>query len=147
MQSKLLDKLTISDLQAIPIWRYWSETDDEAAWVEATELTYLSEESDLTFLAATEFVLADGTRHLGYCSPVDWSGLDYVQPVLLTPHGVVRLWLASSPDQTLFERQFAILRKPLSSIFPLVYRCIVPVSGHYRTGYVQDLQQLIRGIL
>jgi hypothetical protein len=147
MQRKRLGELTIADLERAPVWVYKSDTDDTSAWVEETELTRISEEDSRTYLAATEFILADGTKHYGYCSPADWSGLDYVQPVLLTPSGGVRLWLDPLSDPRLYEDEFALLEKPLSSIFPLSYRCLVPVDSHWRTGHAQDLQQLIQGAL
>src|SRR5262249_34363785 len=81
---KRLTDLTIGDLTAPPVWRYEGGSGAEAI-VSPSGRTSLSEEDDEVFLAATEFHLADSTRHLGFCFPADDSGIDYLQPVIVAP--------------------------------------------------------------
>jgi len=86
---KRLFDLTVEDLTATPVWRY--EGGDGAGAVVAPEsrdsLTQADEE---IYLACTEFQLADSSRYLGLCFPVDAASLEHLQPVIMTPAGHVR---------------------------------------------------------
>jgi hypothetical protein len=62
---KFID-LTVADLKRASIWRYEGETDDSAV-VHATEHTALTGQEQETFIARTQFVLADGSHHAGFC--------------------------------------------------------------------------------
>ena len=62
-------------------------------------LIYLQHPDREAYIARTRFVLADGSEWWGYCSPTDDSGLDYIQPVILTPGGPVRFWYEEPPPE------------------------------------------------
>lgn len=84
-------ELTCEDMHLHPVWRYDSSHGDVQALVQPDERCQLSEQETITFVAATIFRLADGSELTGLCSPSDPSGLDYLQPVILTAAGHVRL--------------------------------------------------------
>ena len=71
---KRLADLTAEDLATTPVWRYQGETEAEATVVpeERDSLSRLDEE---VFLAATEFLLPDSSKRLGFCFPVDDAGI------------------------------------------------------------------------
>ena len=47
------------------------------------------------YIVLTQFILQDKTEHLGFCSPQDTSGLDYIQPVIITKNGHLPFYLNS----------------------------------------------------
>jgi PilZ domain len=124
---RLLD-LTAEDLRESPVWRYEGGSGEDAL-VEPAARISLSREDDDIFLAATEFELADASRHFGFCFPADDSGLDYLQPVILTATGPVSFWFDAPATPETLARQWSALGRPLSAIFPATFRCLVPVDG------------------
>jgi hypothetical protein len=146
--------LTATDFAVSPVWRYWkvpavsSDPPEsivvgyrvaETEWVEPSALTALTEDTDLVYLAATEFRLASGEVLLGYCSPQDASGLDYIQPVILTPRGPVPLWYDIPVPPEVFASVMERLPSPSSSAFPVHYRCLVPCDGSFLEGVVDSV--------
>jgi len=125
---KKLRELTAEDLRESPVWRYEGGAGDEAV-VEASPRQSLSREDDEIFLAATAFELADGSRHFGFCFPAEDSGLDYLQPVILTAAGPVSFWFDEPAPPEMLVDQWAALGKTPSEIFPATLRCLVPVDG------------------
>jgi hypothetical protein len=132
---KRLTELKPHDLEAVAVWRYEGEGDDTAL-VRATERLELSERDSATFIARTQFVLADGSQHIGFCSPSDDSGIDYVQPVIVTPEGPVFFWFEEPPTAEFLQAQFARLGVDHGEIFPVHYRCTVPLDGRLISGVV-----------
>ena len=117
--------LSEADLAAHRVWEWRSVGLLEQA--RPTDLTFVPEATAAspTYIAATEFVTANGQRLLGYCSPADLSGLDYTQPVILASNGPVPLWNESigAPDPA---RVASALGRTISEVFPLRVRCMVP---------------------
>jgi hypothetical protein len=134
----LLRELTIEDLRRTPVWKSLGGSDAEAL-VEPANRTTLSESERYTFLAVTEFVLGNGQHHLGFCSPTDDSGLDYVQPVIVTTQGQIRLWFDEPPSRAVLAEQLSRWAVPASQIFPIKYRCLVPVDGRTVSGTVSQV--------
>ena len=134
---KRLADLTPSDLERVAVWRYAGESDDVAR-VAATDRSELSERDHELFIARTHFVLANGTHHVGFCSPSDDSGLDYLQPVILTTGGLVYFHFEDPPSQETLEQQWQRLGAGHEQIFPIHFRCLVPVDGHYVTGVIES---------
>ena len=132
---KLVNELTPDDLHRVPVWRYEGEI-DEVAVVHATERRTLDASERGVFIAHTQFVLADGTQHVGFCSPCDASGLDYLQPVIVTPDGQVYFWFDEPPSYDSLQRQLRRLGAR-SEIFPIHFRCTVPVDGSFITGVIE----------
>ena len=77
----------------------------------------------------TAFRLADGSELGGLCSPADSSGLDYLQPVILTATGHLPFWNEKLPGSALAALACRHLAKDSHSVFPLTFECSVPVDG------------------
>src|SRR5262249_20293278 len=90
--------------------------------------------------AATEFVLPDSNPRLGFCFPVDDAGMDYLQPVIVTPAGHVRFWFDGAVSADVLESQWTALGKREDEVFPLTFRCLVPVDGHMVTGTIRNVE-------
>jgi len=135
---KRLVDLTIEDLAASPVWRYEGGAGDEAVASPGDRLA-LSREDDEIFLAATEFELFDSTLHAGYCFPADGGSIDYLQPVLVTRAGHVAFWFDKPPSPAVLAKQWAVLDKDPKQIFPVAYRCRVPVDGQTVEGRIDGV--------
>jgi hypothetical protein len=128
-------ELTREDMHLHPVWRYCSSQGDIGAVVQPDERRHLSEQETVTFVVATVFHLADGSELIGLCSPSDPSGLDYLQPVILTEAGHLRLWNDDTAG-TLVASACNRLGRPLASIFPVLFECTIPVDGVRVAGTV-----------
>jgi len=138
---KLLRELTADDLRTTPVWKSLGGPDEKAI-AEPTSRETLSERERETFLALTEFVLGNGQKHIGFCSPVDDSGLDYVQPVIVTTLGQVSFWFDQPPAQGVVEEQWSRLGVPESEVFPIEYTCLVPVDGRMVRGTILHIESM-----
>lgn len=128
---KALRDLTTDDLARCPIWRYEGRTDDTAS---VSPVAAFEQPDREAYIARTRFVLADSSEWWGYCSPTDDSGLDYVQPVLLTSGGPVRFWYDQQPAEPEPARACRLLRRPPGRVFPVRFECAVPVAGRVVGG-------------
>jgi len=134
---KRLTELTPADLERAAVWHYSGET-DETASVRATDRHELSAREAGLFLARTQFALANGAQHVGFCSPGEEVTLEYLQPVIVTAVGPVYFWFADPPTQESLRAQWQKLGARREDIFPVHYRCTVPIGGRYLTGMIHD---------
>ena len=135
---KPLRDLTLEDLAQSPVWRYTGGPDSDAL-VEPTELTSLTENSREVFVVRTSFTLSDGSLAAGYSSPADDSGIDYVQPVIITESGHAPLFFESPPPAPEPESICRKLRRHPDQVFPLRYRAEIPVDGRFVEGEVSRI--------
>lgn len=136
---KRLAELTVEDLTANPVWRYEGGSGAEAL-AAPTDRDSLSQSDDEIFLAATDFDLTDSSRHLGFCFPADDSGIDYLQPVIVTGSRHVSFWFEGPISPAALASQWSALGKPADSIFPVAFRCRVPVDGRTVLGRITGVE-------
>lgn len=136
---KRLVELTVEDLVASPVWRYEGGNGSDAV-VAPARRDALSQEDDEVFLAATEFQLFDSTRHFGFCFPADDSGIDYLQPVIVQDRRHVAFWFDGPAASEILSAQWKNLGKDPSEIFPVTFRCLVPVDGRIVTGRIPGIE-------
>jgi hypothetical protein len=136
---KRLGELTIQDLKDAPVWRY-EGGDGAAAVVSPARRSKLSQSDDEIYLAATEFELFDGSSHTGFCFPADDSGLDYLQPAIVTESGHVSFWFDGPVSQSDLERQWKRLGRSEGEILPATFRCLVPVDGRTVSGRIPGVE-------
>jgi hypothetical protein len=134
-----LVELTPADLSANPVWRYEGGSGEDAR-VAPVKRDVLSRADDEIYLAATEFELFDSTSCTGYCFPADGAGVDYLQPVILTPAGPVAFWFERPPAGDALERQWRALGKQPGQIFPVSFRCLVLVDGQTLRGRIERVE-------
>lgn len=133
---KRLHDLAPADLRRCAVWRYEGDLDDVAV-VHATDRKELKHPSKDVFIAQTQFVLANGAQHIGFCSPVEEGELDALQPVIVTGRGHVYFWFDVPPSRETLQRQWQLLGVGREEIFPVHFRCTVPVNGRYITGVIE----------
>jgi len=131
---KRLADLTADDLLNCPVWRYHGSNDASARVTPAPLQALTDEPRRPVFIALTEFVLANGLKHLGYSSPDDPSGLDYVQPVIILDGIHVALWC----DERGEVSREIVVRLGLDEVeaFPIRWRCTVPVGDDIIQGVI-----------
>jgi hypothetical protein len=136
---KRLEKLTVEDLTASPVWRYEGGTGADAV-VAPADRDALSQTDDEIFLAATDFELFDATTHFGFCFPADDSGLDYLQPVIVGESGQAAFWFDGPATPEALAAQWRALGKTPEQIFPVTFRCRVPVDGRTVAGRIEGVE-------
>lgn len=136
---KRLADLTIADLAAAPVWRYEGGTGAEAI-VDAAERNSLSEADEDVFLAATDFFLPDSSQHVGFCFPADAAGIEYLQPVIVTPAGQVRFWFDRAVAPETLATQWGTLGRRAEEVFPVRFRCRVAVDGREVAGVIPHIE-------
>ena len=87
---KKLTELTAEELIVNHVWEHW--TIDNIEYIKKTDKTEIFDERDKFYIVLTDFIFNNQTKHLGFCSPQDPFGLDYVQPVVFTKNGQVELF-------------------------------------------------------
>lgn len=136
---KRLAELTVEDLVANPVWRYEGGSGARAL-VAPTKRDSLSQMDDEIFLAATAFELFDSTPHAGFCFPADDSGIGYLQPVIVSGSRHVSFWLDTPAPPVLLESLWKALGKEPGEIFPVTFRCLVPVDGRTVSGRIASFE-------
>jgi hypothetical protein len=136
---KRLAELTVEDLIASPVWRYEGGAGSEAL-VAPSKRETLSQYDDEIFLAATEFALADASRHMGFCFPADDSGVDYLQPVIVGRGRHVAFWFERRVTTEELSHQWSAFGKEPKQIFPVAFRCLVPVDGRTVSGRILSVE-------
>lgn len=136
---KRLEKLTAEDLIASPVWRYEEGTGADAI-VAPADRNALSQADDEIFLAATDFELFDSSPHFGFCFPADDSGIDYLQPVIVAESQQVAFWFDVPAGPEALAAQWRVLGKTPEKIFPVTFRCRVPVDGRTVAGRIDGVE-------
>jgi hypothetical protein len=135
---KPVGMLTVADLLETPVWEWRSESDREL--VRPTDLRELHEYGGgPVHIALTTFTLGNGQLRQGYCSPADSSGIDYTQPVIITPSGRVLLWQNASGSQASFERFALWLEVDTSEMLPIKVESRVSVDGSFYRSVVHAI--------
>ena len=135
---KRLIDLSVDDLKARPVWRYEGGSGADASVVPSRR-TSLSQRDDEIFLAATEFALSDSSPRFGFCFPADDAGIDYLQPVIITPSGHVNFWFDGAAAPEVLASQRRALGKEPREIFPVTFRCLVSVDGRTVSGRIDGV--------
>jgi len=136
---KRIVDLTAADLRASPVWRYEGGNGPDAI-VAPTDRSKLSQADDEVFLAVTDFELYDGSRHTGFCFPADDSGIDYLQPAIVSPDGHVNFWTDGPVAPEELAARWRVLGKQPGEIFPAAFRCLVPVDGRTVSGWIAGVE-------
>jgi len=134
---KRLTDLTPADLEHVAVWLHDGASDDVAR-VRATERKEIRGSDSDTFIARTQFVLANGAQFIGFCSPSSGETLDVLQPVIVIPDGLVYFYFEEPPSHETLERQWNRLGAGHEQIFPVHFRCLVPLDGNYITGIIDS---------
>ena len=112
MRWKPIEMLTAGDLQRTPVWELRYEGDVEM--VRPTRRKSVTDDTRHGFIVLTRFVYPGGAVAFGYSSPQDPSGMDYIQPTVITETGHWNLFTGKNMTQ-----------KPDALLFPLMCESLV----------------------
>lgn len=132
---KRIRELRPADFEQVAVWRYQGSSDENAV-VRATDRTEVSANEGGVFIARTQFSLANGAQYIGFCSPTEDSALNSLQPVIVTADGPVYFWFEEPPSAEFLRAQWIRLGVDAESVFPVYFRCTVPVGGKLVHGRI-----------
>ena len=140
---KQVYQLTLEDLSKSPVWEFALDEEGEEGQDEATvrpyEFSGVLDTSDGMFIVRAFFILADGSRFLGYLTPPVQGdeGLGTLQPIIVTQQGQVGFWRGVvAPDSARLSHFYGLLGKDASQVFPIRYESEVDLSGGKITGSI-----------
>ena len=139
MTKKRLTDLIEKDLINYPVWKHWTENDIEL--VSTSSDRQLTENSTEGHIVLTEFVLNNGNKLNGFCSPQDTSGLDYVQPVLFTPNGHVNLYQDTGWDNNSEQAALKQIGLTKNQVFPIKFQTKVKCDNEFYSGTKLDFNR------
>jgi hypothetical protein len=139
MDKKRLDRLTKIDLINKPVWEHWYVGDLE--YVKPSDLIELSETDIKGHIVITEFLLKCGEKLIGFCSPQDNSGIDYIQPVILTDKGQVNLYSDNEWTSSMKVQELKKIGLDWNEVFPIEYKARVKCDGNIYNGIIYDFNK------
>lgn len=139
MNRKRLLDLTKNDLLENHVWEYWMA--DNTEYVRASDRTEVTDDSNGTYIVATDFIFNNRTKHVGFCSPQDSGDLDHIQPVIMTSKGQVEFYKEN--DWTEDEKNKALSKLGLDwqDVFPIVYTTRVKCNREFYSGTLPDFNE------
>lgn len=136
---KLLKDLTKDDILKFKIWEHWIE--NRLEYVKPTKRIQISESENKGFIVQTDFELKNNSKFSGFSSPMDTSGLDYIQPVIITERGQVLFWKDEGWKNDEKEIELSKLGLKQSEVFPISYKSLIPIDGIFYKGVIEDFNK------
>jgi len=139
MNNKRLSDLTIADLLENEVWEYWMA--DNIEFVRASDKTEVTEDTNIAYIVATEFMFKNRSKHLGFCSPNEAGDLEIIQPVIITDKGQVEFYKES--DWTDDEKDAELSRLGLGgkAVFPVTFITKVKCNRELFSGTLTDFNE------
>ena len=137
---KLLTDLINEDIINHPVWEL--RMIDNKEYVQPSSKTEISDNESIRYIVRTNFKLNCQTELLGFCSPQDPSGIDYIQPVILTSNGQMVLYLDSPFDEKQKELEMNRLGLKHSEIFPIECNPMIKCDGILNSWVVVDFNKI-----
>lgn len=136
---RFLSSLKKSDLFYHLVWEHWYENNIE--YVKKAESKEISETNESDYIVRTSFTLNNGFELNGFCSPKDPSGLDYIQPIILTDNEPVKFWndLGWKPEDK--DKELQKLELKWSEVFPIKYETLIKCDGRFYQGIITDFNE------
>ena len=116
---------------------------DNIEFVLPVEKEEISETDSDNYVVLTEFLLHDKTKYFGFSSPQDTSGLDYIQPVIVTSNGHLPLYFDTLENINLPDLANKIINKSIDKIFPLTFVTRIKCDKKYYEAKVDNFNLLI----
>jgi hypothetical protein len=133
---KRLDSLIKFDLIKKPVWEHWYDQDIE--YVKQSDLNELTETDNKGHIVLTGFLLNNGIQLIGFCSPQDTSGIDYIQQVIFSNKGQFNIYKDAGWTSEQKEEEMKKLDLDWKDIFPLVYKTQIRCDGAFYEGKILD---------
>ena len=138
---KKIETLSIKEIEDIPVWEHWTAENGIEYIAPSTRKEIFEREADLEnkgYIVRTHFFLKDMTQHVGFCSPQDSSGIDYIQPVIITERGHVPFYHERPISYSKRLIYLKRLGKAEKQVFPITYKTDVLCDGNYLIETIKD---------
>jgi hypothetical protein len=129
MESLKIDSIERDHILNHPVWKFWYE--DNYGMVVPAEIHEISEDLEDSYIVLTEFTTSNGLSWIGFCSPQDRSGIDYIQPIILNDRGQVQFWKDADWTEQEKETELEKLGYNSNKVFPIIYRTKVKCDNEY----------------
>jgi hypothetical protein len=140
---KSVCELTPEDIKRIPVWEFALDEEGEPGQDETTvrpyEYTGELNPSDGMFVVLASFILADGTKWIGYLTPSGQheDNLGRLQPIIVTDAGQVMFWCGSiAPSADELARRYGLLGRDANKVFQVRFESQVPLVGGAINGTI-----------
>ena len=133
-----INQIRKEDILNQPVWKFWYEEGCEKVIpFEGAEINRSFLDS---FIVLTEFTINNGTKWIGFCSPQDPSGLDYIQPVITIDSG--QIFFYKDMPWTEQEKEIELLKLgySYSEIFPISFRTKVKCDNQDFASEILDFE-------
>lgn len=118
------------------VWKHFIVENVE--FIQNSNKTEVYENSENSYIVLTEFNLNNGQKYIGYCSPQDASGIDYIQPVIFTKKGQFAFYKDGNWSEKDKKEAFSFLGLNFTEIFPVKYETKVLCDGKFLIGKILD---------
>ena len=88
------------------------------------------------YIVRTQFILKDNSVYYGFCSPQDTSGLDYIQPTIVTTKGHLPFYFETNVDVSSLLNH--ILEKTVDQIFPVQLHTEIKCNGDFFNKEIEN---------
>jgi hypothetical protein len=139
MDRKRLTELTINDLLENEVWEYWMA--DNIEYVRASDKTAITEDSNIAYIVATDFVFNNRSKHIGFCSPQEAGSLDQIQPVIISRKGQVEFYKENDWTEDEVNNALTNLGFERQNVFPIVYTTRIKCNREVFTGTLTDFNE------
>ena len=139
MEKRRLTNLTKNDLLSNQVWEHWMV--DNIEFVIPSDSKEIHENDNKGYIVLTVFNLNNGRELIGFCSPQDTSGLDYIQPIIFTDNGQVELWRDNDWNNDDKDRAFKKFGLTWKDIFPIRFKTKVKCDGEFYSGKIFDFNK------
>ncbi len=133
---KLLHTLTPADLEKYPCWIHSVIEDKEYAT--PVDKPEISGKDNDHYIVRTEFILKDHSSFLGFCFPQDHSGIDYIQPTIVTEQGHLPFYYESLVNTHLAQTTRTVTGKNTDELFPVKFMTHIKCDGSYYEGVIRS---------
>lgn len=137
---KQLIELDKEDFIKNPVWEHWYENNIEFA--KPTNKIELSDEDNKGYLVKSTFTLNNGKKLIGFCSPIDTSGIDYIQPVILTSNGHFNLYKDEDWSENEIQKEINKLGVSTKEIFPINLITEIKINREYYSCVIKNFNRI-----
>ncbi len=132
----MLEDITVDEITSIPIWECWTEEKKE--FIKPSDKKEVFDGLPESHIVLTYFKLKNKTKFTGFCSPQDPSGMDYIQPTIITKEGQINFFQKN--EFSLYEKS-SLLKKlqfKVEEVFPIEYTTQIKSNGSFHKAMIFD---------
>jgi hypothetical protein len=122
------------------VWLYFSnyDTNEEfQEFIEPVKKEEVFEEEESIYIVLTEFTDFCGNKFIGFCSPQDTSGIDYIQPVIIYKDKQIPFFFDKKPTENQIK-ELEDFQGMFPNLFPIQYEAKIKSDGKNFKGIIEN---------